>query len=154
MTTARGGGAESAVASRIGTSAADRARCRQRRLLARILRLVAPSTFVSDDRFPAGMVAALLHPSESWRMVRVTKFELRQLQLYRNALNEQFRARHVPIAQPINPASRTRISSNRGTSPALAIKIGAWYITTMLPAAPLAFSLVVDHDAEPGSYNG
>ena len=61
------------------------------------------------------MFAALLRASESWRGVRVTEFELRQLQLLRNELNEHFGARHAPIAQPINPASRTRISSNRGT---------------------------------------
>ena len=61
------------------------------------------------------MFAALLRASESWRGVRVTEFELRQLQLLRNELNEPFGVRHAPIPQPVNPASRTRISSNRGT---------------------------------------
>ena len=61
------------------------------------------------------MFAALLRASESWRGIRVTEFELRQLQLIRSERSEQFGARHAPIAQPINPASRTRISSNRGT---------------------------------------
>jgi hypothetical protein len=61
------------------------------------------------------MLAALLCASESWRGIRVTEFELRQLQLLRNELNEQFGARHAAIAQPINPASCSRISSNRGT---------------------------------------
>jgi len=61
------------------------------------------------------MFAALLRASESWRGIRVTEFELRQLHLLRSELNEQFDTRHALIAQPINPASRTRVSSNRGT---------------------------------------
>ena len=61
------------------------------------------------------MFAALLRASESWRGIRITEFELRQLSLLRNELNEQFTARHAPVAQPINPASRSRISSTRGT---------------------------------------
>jgi len=61
------------------------------------------------------MFAALLRASESWRGIRITEFELRQLNLLRNELNEQFGARHAPVAQPINPASRSRISSKRGT---------------------------------------
>lgn len=60
--------------------------------------------------------AALLRASESWRGIRNTEFELRQLNLLRTELNEQFGARHAPIAQrPINPASRSRISSSQGT---------------------------------------
>ena len=61
------------------------------------------------------MFAALLRASESWRGIRITEFELRQLNLLRNELNEQFGARHAPAAQPINPASRSRNSSNRRT---------------------------------------
>jgi len=40
---------------------------------------------------------------------------LRQLTLLRNELNEQFAARHAPATQPINPVSRSRISSKHGT---------------------------------------
>jgi transposase-like protein len=61
------------------------------------------------------MFAALLRASESWRGIRITEFELRQLNLLRNELNEQFGARHAPAVQPLNPASRSRISSNRRT---------------------------------------
>lgn len=61
------------------------------------------------------MFAALPRASESWRGIRITEFELRQLNSLRSELNEQFGARHAPIAQPINPASRSRISSNGGT---------------------------------------
>jgi len=61
------------------------------------------------------LFAALLRASESWRGIRITEFELRQLNLLRNELNEQFGARHAPATQPINPASRSRISSSRGT---------------------------------------
>jgi putative transposase len=62
------------------------------------------------------MFAALLRASETWRGVRMTEFELRQLSLLRLELNEQFAARHAP-AQPqsINPASRSRISSKDRT---------------------------------------
>jgi len=61
------------------------------------------------------MFAALLRASESWRGIRITEFELRQLTLLRKELNEEFGARHAPAAQPINPASRSRISSNQRT---------------------------------------
>jgi hypothetical protein len=115
MTTARGNGAESAVASRIGISAADRVPSRQRRLLALIPGLVALPALVAGDRFQAGIGAALLRASESWRGVWVIEFELRQLQLLRNEMNEQFGTGQTPAVQPINPISRTRISSNRGT---------------------------------------
>jgi hypothetical protein len=49
------------------------------------------------------MFAALLRASETWRGIRITEFELRQLTLLRNELNELFAARHAPAAQPINP---------------------------------------------------
>ena len=61
------------------------------------------------------MFAALLRASESWRGIRITEFELQQLNLLRKELNEEFSARHAPAAQTINPASRSQISSNRGT---------------------------------------
>ncbi|MCC7040333.1 MAG: IS256 family transposase [Burkholderiales bacterium] len=61
------------------------------------------------------MFAALLRATQSWRGIRITEFESRQLSLLRNELNEQFAALHAPAAQPINPASRSRISSTRGT---------------------------------------
>jgi putative transposase len=61
------------------------------------------------------MFAALLRASETWRGIRITEFELRQLTLLRNELNEQFAARHAPATQPINPVSRSRISSKHGT---------------------------------------
>ena len=68
----------------------------------------ATACFVDD-------FAALLRAAESWRGVRATEFELRQRQLLRNELRERFGARRAPIAQPINPISRNRFSSNRGT---------------------------------------
>jgi hypothetical protein len=61
-------------------------------------------------------VRALLRASESWRGIRITEFELRQAALLRNELNEQFAMRNAPAAQPINPASRSRISSNQPAS--------------------------------------
>jgi transposase-like protein len=61
------------------------------------------------------MYAALLRASQSWRGIKITEFELRQLALLRNELNEQFAAVHAPAAQPINPASRSRISSREKT---------------------------------------
>jgi transposase-like protein len=61
------------------------------------------------------MYAALLRASESWRGIRITEFELRQLNLLRNELNEQFDAAHAPAAQPIHPVSRSRISSREKT---------------------------------------
>jgi transposase-like protein len=61
------------------------------------------------------MYAALLRASESWRGIRITEFELRQLDLLRNELNEQFAAAHALAAQPINPASHSRISSRERT---------------------------------------
>ena len=61
------------------------------------------------------MYAALLRASQSWRGVKITEFELRQLAPLRNELNEQFAAAHAPAAQPINPASRSRISSREKT---------------------------------------
>jgi hypothetical protein len=61
------------------------------------------------------MYAALLRASQLWRGVKITEFELRQLALLRNELNEQFAAAHAPAAQPINPASRSRISSREKT---------------------------------------
>lgn len=61
------------------------------------------------------MYAALLRASESWRGIRITEFELRQLDLLRNELNEQFAAAHAPAAQLINPASRSRFSSKEKT---------------------------------------
>ena len=63
------------------------------------------------------MFAALLRASESWRGIWITEFELRQLNLLRNELNEPFGARNAPAAQPINPASPSRISSNRRICP-------------------------------------
>ena len=60
------------------------------------------------------MYAALLRASESWRGIRVTEFEVRQLGLLRTELNEKFAAAHAPATQPINPASRSRISSREG----------------------------------------
>ena len=62
------------------------------------------------------MFAALLRASEKWRGVRMTEFEVRQLTLLRNELNEQFATQHAPAtAQPINPASRYRVSSKDRT---------------------------------------
>lgn len=61
------------------------------------------------------MFAALPRASESWREIRITGFESRQLSLLRSELNEQFGARHAPIVPPINSASRSRISGSRGT---------------------------------------
>jgi hypothetical protein len=69
------------------------------------------------------------------------------------APNRQLRRASVP-ARPIGPASRTRISDNREISPALAINIGAWYITARLLAVLFAFGLVLDRDAELRSCNG
>jgi len=70
---------------------------------------------VADIERHRSMFAALLRGSESWRGIRITEFELRQLYLLRNELNELFGARHAPAAQPINPAPRSQISSNRRT---------------------------------------
>jgi putative transposase len=61
------------------------------------------------------MYAAVMRASESWRGIKITEFELRQLALLRKELNEQFSAQHAPTAQPINRASRSRISSNERT---------------------------------------
>jgi hypothetical protein len=58
--------------------------------------------------------AAPLRASESWRWIRITEFESRHLNLLPSGLDEQFGARHAPIDQPVNPASRSRISSSRG----------------------------------------
>jgi transposase-like protein len=61
------------------------------------------------------MFAALLRASETWRGIRITEFELRQLTLLRNELNEQFAMRHAPAAQSIDVASHSRISSKQRT---------------------------------------
>jgi len=44
-----------------------------------------------------------------------TPTELRQLALLRSELNEQFSARHAPVAQALKHAFRSRISSNQRT---------------------------------------
>jgi len=62
------------------------------------------------------MFAALLRASEKWRGVRMTEFEVRQLTLLRNELNEQFATRHAPAAaQPNNSVSHSRVSSKDRT---------------------------------------
>jgi len=61
------------------------------------------------------MFAALLRASETCRGIRISEFELRHLALLRNELNEQFTAGHASSAQLANLASRSRISSKRGT---------------------------------------
>ena len=61
------------------------------------------------------MFAAVLRASESWRGIKITEFELRQLALVRAELNEKFSAQHAPVAQPTKRASLSRISSNERT---------------------------------------
>ena len=57
------------------------------------------------------MYAALIRASRTWRRVLTSEFELRQLEALRDELDVEYRAR----TQPVQPASRSRISSNQRT---------------------------------------
>jgi transposase-like protein len=63
------------------------------------------------------MFAALLRASASWCGIRITEFELRQLNLLRNELNEAFGARYAPAAQPINPHPALEFPAPEGLDP-------------------------------------
>jgi putative transposase len=59
--------------------------------------------------------SAILRASESWRGIKITEFELRQLASVRAELNEKFSAQHAPAAQSTKCASPSRISSSERT---------------------------------------
>ncbi|NWF72861.1 MAG: hypothetical protein HXY51_07475 [Nitrospirae bacterium] len=54
---------------------------------------------------------------QSWRDIEITKLELRRVTLLSTNVNERLGAAHAPTAQPINPASRSGVSSREQTLP-------------------------------------
>jgi hypothetical protein len=58
------------------------------------------------------MYAALMRARQGWRNVIVTAFEVKQIEMLRDQLRDEFDRRH---ALPNKTASRSRIHSTNGT---------------------------------------
>lgn len=61
------------------------------------------------------MYAALIRASDSWRGVKVTEFELRQIQALREDLQRAHAERIKPVVPIDSPSHPTKVSSRRGT---------------------------------------
>jgi hypothetical protein len=61
------------------------------------------------------MYAALIRASDSWRGVKVTEFELRQIQALREDLQRAHAERIKPVVPIDSPSHPTKVSSRPGT---------------------------------------